>query len=62
MIHWGKYNVIGKLVNTIARYQSKCHASLAYEFPERRHIQELINGVPLMSEKVLQYRCLNVLS
>ena len=51
-VHWGKYNMIGKFINSTTQCQAQCQNTNDYDFPERLHICNLIFRVTLMNEDV----------
>jgi hypothetical protein len=52
MIHWGKYNMIGRFIGTVVQCQTQCRSSPSYRWTERRDIAELLRDRTLMNPEV----------
>jgi len=52
LIHWGKFNVLARVISTVTQCQAQCRTSKDYAFPERPSIAELFIKRPLMSPEV----------
>jgi hypothetical protein len=50
-IHWGKFNMIGKFVNSTTQCQVQCRNAPEYNFPERPYIRKLMEH-PVMDSEV----------
>ncbi|EAU93003.2 hypothetical protein CC1G_06723 [Coprinopsis cinerea okayama7 len=48
-IHWGKFNMMGRFVDTTTQCQIQCSNSNDYDFPERPAVAELFVKRPVMS-------------
>lgn len=55
-IHWGKFNMMGRFVDTTSQCQVQCQNSSDYEFPERSAIAELLLRRPVMSIEMQKSR------
>ncbi|EGO02465.1 hypothetical protein SERLA73DRAFT_165636 [Serpula lacrymans var. lacrymans S7.3] len=55
-IHWGKFNMFGKFIQSTAQCQVQCDTSRDYDFPERPRIGTLIFNEFLMPEDVQMTR------
>jgi hypothetical protein len=51
-IHWGKFNMMGRFVDTTTQCQIQCSNSNDYDFPERPAVAELFVKRPVMSPEV----------
>lgn len=51
-IHWGKFNMMGRFVDTTSQCQVQCNNSRDYDFPERPAVAELLVRRPVMSIEV----------
>ena len=51
-LHWGKFNIMGKFINTITVCQVQCRNTNDYDFPDRSYIRALIMKRPLMTDEV----------
>jgi len=51
-IHWGKFNMMGRFVDTTTQCQIQCLNSNDYDFPERPQIADLLTRKPVMSPAV----------
>jgi len=52
LIHWGKYNMIGRFIGTVAQCQTQCRISPDYSWKERRDISDLLRERKLMTIEV----------
>lgn len=50
-IHWAKFNMMGKFVMDITRYQERCRGPSGHKFAENESIGMIFN-VPVMDEDV----------
>jgi hypothetical protein len=51
-IHWGKFNMMGRFIDTTTQCQVQCRNSTDYDFMERPALAELLVRRPVMSEEV----------
>lgn len=51
-IHWGKFNMMGRFIDTTTQCQVQCRNSSDYDFPERPAMAELLVRRPVMPEEV----------
>jgi hypothetical protein len=51
-IHWGKYDVMGKIIATLSQCQATCRETEEYNFPHRLHIWSLVVGDTVMDHQV----------
>ncbi|PFH54496.1 hypothetical protein AMATHDRAFT_70 [Amanita thiersii Skay4041] len=51
-IHWGKFNLIGKLIISTSQYQTQCRNAPEYNFPDRGDIVSRLFNRQLMTEEV----------
>ncbi|KAF9526442.1 ras guanine nucleotide exchange factor domain-containing protein [Crepidotus variabilis] len=56
MIHWGKFNMMGRFTCTVSQSQAQCRNSDDYDFPERPAIAELFVKRPVMSAEMQESR------
>ncbi|KAJ2927137.1 hypothetical protein H1R20_g9946, partial [Candolleomyces eurysporus] len=54
--HWGKFNMMGRFVDTTTQCQIQCRNSNDYDFPERPAIAELLTRRPVMSSEMQKSR------
>jgi hypothetical protein len=54
-IHWGKFNMIGKFVNSTTQCQVQCTNAPEYDFPERPYIRKLMEH-PVMNSEMQRSR------
>jgi hypothetical protein len=52
LIHWAKFNLMAKFVDTVVECQDKCRRERAYAFPTRQRILELLLCDELMDQEV----------
>lgn len=52
LIHWGKYNLIGRFIGTVAQCQTQCRSSPSYSWAERRDISDILWHRQLMTLEV----------
>ncbi|TEB35021.1 ras GEF [Coprinellus micaceus] len=50
-IHWGKFNMMGRFIDTTTQCQVQCRNSTDYDFMERPALAELLVRRPVMSEE-----------
>lgn len=50
-IHWGKFALMARMVTMLSGFQDKIRLTGAYEYPERKWLEELLD-VPIMDEDV----------
>jgi hypothetical protein len=58
LIHWAKFNMMGRFVDTTAQCQLQCSISNDYDFPERPELAELLTRRPVMDPEVCFLPCL----
>lgn len=58
LIHWAKFNMMGRFVDTTAQCQLQCSISNDYDFPERPDVAELLTRRPVMDPEVDFLFCL----
>lgn len=51
-IHWGKFNMMGRFVDTTTQCQVQCRNSSDYDFLERPVVAELLTRRPVMNLEV----------
>ena len=51
-IHWGKFNMMGRFINSTTQCQAQCRAVNDYAFPQRGNITEMLVAQCLMSDEV----------
>jgi hypothetical protein len=51
-IHWAKFNMMGRFITSTTQCQAQCQSTSDYNFPERRHISNLIMTKYLMDDEV----------
>lgn len=51
-IHWGKFNMMGRFINSTAQCQAQCKISSDYNFPARTTVREIFVKRPIMTEEV----------
>jgi hypothetical protein len=51
-IHWGKYDVMGKIIAMLSQCQATCRETEKYNFPHRLHIWSLVVGNTVMDHQV----------
>ncbi|KAF9569596.1 ras GEF [Agrocybe pediades] len=56
LIHWAKFNLMGRFITTTVQCQVQCRNSTDYDFIERPHIAELFVKRPVMSYEMQQSR------
>lgn len=49
-IHWGKFNMLGRFIQTTMQCQIQCQTTSDYNFPERHKIRDLVFSEYIMSE------------
>ncbi|KAK7064216.1 DEAD-domain-containing protein [Favolaschia claudopus] len=55
-IHWGKFNMMGRFINSTTQCQVQCRAVSDYNFPRRAHITELLEAKCIMSDEMQKSR------
>ncbi|KZW02160.1 ras GEF [Exidia glandulosa HHB12029] len=57
-IHWGKFALMGRLVNGVTLFQSRCRSSVGLNFPERQqlHHQLFSSSLVLMDPNMIEER------
>ncbi|GAB1518903.1 hypothetical protein RhiTH_001968 [Rhizoctonia solani] len=53
LIHWGKFQIIAKIVNQMIELQGRLRATNIYSFPDRPHIASLLNDPKTMTEEMI---------
>ncbi|KAH6917361.1 ras guanine nucleotide exchange factor domain-containing protein [Coprinopsis sp. MPI-PUGE-AT-0042] len=56
LIHWAKFNMMGRFVDTTAQCQLQCSISNDYDFPERPELAELLTRRPVMDPELQRQR------
>jgi hypothetical protein len=51
-IHWGKFNMMGRFINSTTQCQAQCRAGNDYNFPKRQHISEMLLLGCVMNDEV----------
>jgi hypothetical protein len=52
VIHWAKFHMLGKFVDTLVQCQNRCYASDEYKFPSKANVRKLIEQDAIMSPDV----------
>nr|GAT44206.1 Ras guanyl-nucleotide exchange factor [Mycena chlorophos] len=55
-IHWGKFNMMGRFINSTTQCQAQCRAANDYAFPQRPQITDLLVAQCLMSDDMQKSR------
>ncbi|THH16999.1 hypothetical protein EW146_g3739 [Bondarzewia mesenterica] len=55
-IHWAKFSMIGKFINTTTQFQDQCRTSEDYMFPERENINHLLMKECVMDPQMQRSR------
>ncbi|KAJ7630961.1 ras guanine nucleotide exchange factor domain-containing protein [Roridomyces roridus] len=55
-IHWGKFNMMGRFINSTTQCQAQCRAVSDYNFPPRKHIGELLQADFIMNDDMQKSR------
>ncbi|KAJ7900370.1 ras guanine nucleotide exchange factor domain-containing protein [Mycena olivaceomarginata] len=55
-IHWGKFNMMGRFINSTTQCQAQCRSVLDYHFPVRPHIGELLGANCIMNDEMQKSR------
>jgi hypothetical protein len=50
-IHWGKFNMMGRFINSTTQCQAQCRSVPDYHFPVRPHIGELLGANCIMNDE-----------
>ncbi|KAF7320321.1 Ras guanyl-nucleotide exchange factor [Mycena kentingensis (nom. inval.)] len=50
-IHWGKFNMMGRFINSTTQCQAQCRAANDYNFPQKEHITDMLLSTSLMSDE-----------
>ncbi|CAE6408309.1 unnamed protein product [Rhizoctonia solani] len=53
LIHWGKFQIIAKIVNQMIELQDRLRATSNYNFPDRPNIASLLNDPKTMTEEMI---------
>ncbi|EIW86690.1 ras GEF [Coniophora puteana RWD-64-598 SS2] len=56
LIHWGKYNMLGRFVQNIMHCQASCQNAKEYRYLERSKIADMIQGDRLIMSQEMQTR------
>jgi hypothetical protein len=51
-IHWGKFNMMGRFINSTTQCQAQCRAVSDYNFPSRQNIADMLGAPCVMNEEV----------
>ena len=51
-IHWGKFNMFGRFIQSTTHCQLQCQTTTDYDFPERPKIRNLVFNEYVMPEEV----------
>lgn len=51
-IHWGKFNMMGRFINSTTQCQAQCRAVGDYHFPARQHIKDMLSASCIMNDEV----------
>ncbi|KAJ7092750.1 ras guanine nucleotide exchange factor domain-containing protein [Mycena epipterygia] len=54
-IHWGKFNMMGRFINSTTQCQAQCRAVNDYNFPSRQHINDMLLA-PVMNDEMQKAR------
>jgi len=54
-IHWGKFNMMGRFINSTTQCQGQCRAVSDYNFPPRQHINDMLLA-PVMNDEMQKAR------
>jgi hypothetical protein len=55
-IHWGKFNMMGRFITSTTQCQAQCRSTTDYDFPERRHISNLLLTKYTMNDEMQKSR------
>ncbi|KAJ7293598.1 ras guanine nucleotide exchange factor domain-containing protein [Mycena rebaudengoi] len=55
-IHWGKFNMMGRFINSTTQCQAQCRAGNDYNFPKRQHISEMLLLGCVMNDEMQKSR------
>ncbi|KAJ7706156.1 ras guanine nucleotide exchange factor domain-containing protein [Mycena rosella] len=55
-IHWGKFNMMGRFINSTTQCQAQCRAVNDYDFPQRQHISEMLLSNSIMNDEMQKLR------
>ncbi|KAH7915776.1 ras guanine nucleotide exchange factor domain-containing protein [Hygrophoropsis aurantiaca] len=55
-IHWGKFNLFGKFIQSTTQCQMQCQTTADYDFPERSKVRSLVFNEFVMSEEMKKSR------
>ncbi|KAJ7492597.1 ras guanine nucleotide exchange factor domain-containing protein [Mycena latifolia] len=55
-IHWGKFNMMGRFINSTTQCQAQCRAVNDYNFPTRQHISEMLLSKCVMNDEMQKSR------
>ncbi|KAF8216221.1 ras guanine nucleotide exchange factor domain-containing protein [Mycena galopus ATCC 62051] len=51
-IHWGKFNMMGRFINSTTQCQAQCRAVSDYNFPSRPYIADMLKAKCIMNDEV----------
>ncbi|KAJ7615289.1 ras guanine nucleotide exchange factor domain-containing protein [Mycena polygramma] len=51
-IHWGKFNMMGRFINSTTQCQAQCRAVGDYNFPVRQYINDLLSAKCVMTDEM----------
>ncbi|KAJ7786334.1 ras guanine nucleotide exchange factor domain-containing protein [Mycena metata] len=55
-IHWGKFNMMGRFINSTTQCQAQCRAVNDYNFQSRQHIAQMLVADCIMNEEMQKLR------
>ncbi|KAJ7169879.1 ras guanine nucleotide exchange factor domain-containing protein [Mycena filopes] len=55
-IHWGKFNMMGRFINSTTQCQAQCRAVNDYNFQSRQHISQMLDADCIMDEEMQKSR------
>ncbi|KAJ7181680.1 ras guanine nucleotide exchange factor domain-containing protein [Mycena crocata] len=55
-IHWGKFNMMGRFINSTTQCQAQCRAVNDYTFPSRQHIADMLLAQCVMNDDMQKSR------
>ncbi|KAJ6575137.1 ras guanine nucleotide exchange factor domain-containing protein [Mycena capillaripes] len=55
-IHWGKFNMMGRFINSTTQCQAQCRAVGDYNFPNRQNISEMLSASCIMNDEMQKSR------
>ncbi|KAJ7783808.1 ras guanine nucleotide exchange factor domain-containing protein [Mycena maculata] len=55
-IHWGKFNMMGRFINSTTQCQAQCRAVSDYNFPIRKNITDMLQAPCIMGDEMQKLR------